>query len=105
MTQREINRMDQRGRNRALLNAAEKLDRKLNLYGTDDEPINGLLDPEASIGTIEARLDKILEPECDHRRGACGHGFPAWFCAEAQPVANEFLRVLRQVRKAEQANA
>jgi hypothetical protein len=41
-----------------------------------------------------------MKPECHHRRGSCGHSFPAWFCRSAQPAANAFLRLAKQVRKA-----
>lgn len=100
MTQREINKMTVEERWAELRKAAGRLDKAMNLFGTDDEPINGLLDADASEGEIERRLDKIMEPECSCRKGSCDHAFPAWFCREQQPVANEYMRLYRQCRKA-----
>ncbi len=104
MTQRQINRMSDHERSELLRDLARDINSRLNLFGVDDEPISGLLDPVATEREIEYRLGEIMRPECSCRKGdsSCqhNHGFPPWFMRLAQPAATAFLRAWRQVDRA-----
>lgn len=103
MTQREINRMSEHESRQLLRGIALELDRALNLFGVDSEPISDLLGPLTE-REMETKLDEILAPECNCRRGdsrceLAGHGFPPWFCERARPIANRFARTWKQIAK------
>ncbi len=99
MTQREMQRLTPSQRDAALMAAARALSRQLNAYSeTPRELASAARESDAA---LEEQLRRWLTPECHHRRGTCDHGFPAWFCREAEPAANALRRIARQYRAAE----